>query len=68
MNWDTIQGNWKQMAGKARETWGKFTDDELETIGGQRDQLIGGIQKHYGIAKDEAEKQVRKFESAVNSD
>jgi uncharacterized protein YjbJ (UPF0337 family) len=65
MNWDTIQGNWKQMAGKARETWGKFTDDELEVIAGQRDQLIGGIQKHYGVAKDEAETQVKKFEDAL---
>ena len=53
------------MAGKARETWGKFTDDELEVIAGQRDQLIGGIQKHYGVAKDEAETQVKKFEDAL---
>ncbi len=61
MNWEQIQGNWKQMTGKARETWGKFTDDDLAKIAGKRDQLIGMIQTKYGVAKEEAEDQVRKF-------
>jgi uncharacterized protein YjbJ (UPF0337 family) len=61
MNWDQIQGNWKQVSGKARETWGKITDDEMAKIAGQRDQLIGMIQTRYGVAKEEAETQVRKF-------
>ncbi len=61
MNWEQIQGNWKQMTGKARETWGKITDDEMAKIAGKRDQLIGMIQTKYGIAKEEAEDQVRKF-------
>jgi uncharacterized protein YjbJ (UPF0337 family) len=66
MNWDQIQGNWKQMAGKIRETWGKLTDDELETIAGRRDQLVGVIQNRYGVAKEEAEKQVRRFEETLH--
>lgn len=61
MNWDQVEGNWKQMTGKARETWGKITDDELTTIAGKRDQLIGMIQTRYGVAKEEAEAQVLKF-------
>ena len=40
MNWDRVQGNWKQMAGKAREKWGKLTDSDWETIAGQKDQLV----------------------------
>jgi uncharacterized protein YjbJ (UPF0337 family) len=66
MNWDQIQGNWKQVSGKVRETWGKITDDDFEQIAGKRDQLIGTIQKRYGIAKEEAEKQVRRFEDSIH--
>ena len=66
MNWDQIQGNWKQVSGKVRETWGKLTDDELTRIAGKRDQLIGVIQNRYGIAKEEAEKQVRRFEDTLH--
>jgi uncharacterized protein YjbJ (UPF0337 family) len=65
MNWDQIQGNWKQMTGKVRENWGKLTDDDFETIAGKRDQLVGAIQKRYGIAKEEAEKQIQSFENSV---
>jgi len=66
MNWDQIEGNWKQMTGKVREQWGKLTDDELTKIAGQRDQLIGTIQKRYGIAKEEAEQQVKRFEDTLH--
>ncbi|MDZ4740207.1 MAG: CsbD family protein [Alphaproteobacteria bacterium] len=66
MNWDQVEGNWKQMTGKARETWGKITDDELTKIAGKRDQLIGMIQKRYGVAKEEAEAQVRKFADTLH--
>lgn len=58
MNKDTFAGDWKQIKGKVRETWGKLTDDEVETIAGKRDQLSGQIQKSYGISKDNAEKQI----------
>ena len=58
MNWDRIEGNWKQFKGQVKEQWGKLTDDDLDVIAGKRDQLVGKIQERYGIAKDEAEKQV----------
>jgi len=57
MNWDTVEGNWKQLKGKAREQWGKLTDSDFEQIAGKKDQLIGRIQERYGISKDEAQKQ-----------
>ncbi len=59
MNWDRIEGNWKQAAGKVKETWGKLTEDDMAVIGGKQEQLIGRIQERYGVAKDEAERQVR---------
>jgi uncharacterized protein YjbJ (UPF0337 family) len=57
MNWDQIEGKWKQLAGGARERWGRLTDNDWETIGGKKDQLVGRIQERYGVAKAEAEKQ-----------
>jgi len=58
MNWDQIEGNWKQFRGKAKEQWGKLTDDEIDVMAGKRDQLIGKVQERYGLAKEEAERQV----------
>ncbi len=52
-----IEGNWKQMKGKAREQWGKLTDSDWDQIAGKKDQLVGRIQERYGISKDEAQKQ-----------
>ncbi len=57
MNWDRVEGNWKQLKGKAREKWGKLTDSDFEQIAGKRDQLIGRIQERYGISREEAQKQ-----------
>jgi uncharacterized protein YjbJ (UPF0337 family) len=62
MNWDVIEGNWKQFKGHVKEQWGKLTDDNLDTIAGKRDQLAGRIQEAYGITKDQAEIQVKAFE------
>ena len=61
MNWDTVKGNWKQMTGKVKEEWGDLTDDDLTEAAGERDQLVGKIQARYGVAKDEAERQVDGF-------
>jgi uncharacterized protein YjbJ (UPF0337 family) len=58
MNWDRIEGDWKQMKGKVKEKWGQLTDDDMDVIAGKRDQLAGKIQSRYGVAKDEAEKQI----------
>ncbi len=62
MNWDRVEGNWKQLKGKVKEQWGKLTDDHIDRIAGQRDQLVGKIQEGYGIGKDEAERQVKDWE------
>lgn len=62
MNWDRIEGNWKQFQGKVKEQWGKLTDGDMAIIRGRRDQLVGKIQEQYGISKDEAERQVVDFE------
>jgi len=58
MNWDRVEGNWKEFKGKAKTQWGKLTDDDLSVINGRRDQLEGTLQKHYGYAKDQARKEI----------
>jgi uncharacterized protein YjbJ (UPF0337 family) len=68
MNWDRIEGNWKQLKGKARVQWGKLTDQQLDVIGGKREQLVGRVQEQYGINKDEAEKQVDRFASSFKEE
>jgi uncharacterized protein YjbJ (UPF0337 family) len=62
MNTDQIKGNWNQLAGKAKEKWGRLTNDDWKVIEGKRDQLVGRIQERYGIAREEAERQVAEFE------
>ncbi|MFD0858890.1 CsbD family protein [Roseovarius aquimarinus] len=61
MNWDTIKGNWNQMTGEAKAQWGQLTDDDLQEAAGEREKLVGKIQERYGVAKDEAERQVDDF-------
>ena len=63
MNWDTIQGQWKDLRGRVKEQWGKLTDDDLDRIEGKRDQLLGAVQKRHGLSRDEAERQMKNFES-----
>lgn len=62
MNEDIIKGKWKQLAGKAKKSWGKLTNDDLDVAEGNRDYLVGRVQERYGIARDEAERQVKDFE------
>jgi uncharacterized protein YjbJ (UPF0337 family) len=66
MNWDRIEGNWRQLKGRAKEQWGKLTDDEFDRIAGKRDQLVGRIQESYGISRDEADRQVRDWEDRLH--
>ena len=66
MNWDQIKGNWKQFTGQAKQQWGKLTDDDLTVVAGKRDELVGKVQERYGIAKEEAEKQVKEFEGSCS--
>lgn len=68
MNWDQLEGKWKQYSGKVKEKWGNLTDDDLTAIHGRRDQLIGKIQERYGIVRQEAEKQVDEFARSFRSD
>jgi uncharacterized protein YjbJ (UPF0337 family) len=63
MNNDIIAGNWKQFKGNILEQWGKLTDDDLDVAAGRRDQIVGKLQERYGIAKDEAERQINEFEN-----
>ena len=66
MNKDTIEGNWKQLKGKAQLQWGKLTDDDFDVIAGKRAELAGKLQERYGIAKDAAEKQVAEWERTAD--
>lgn len=65
MNWDRIEGNWKQYSGKVQEKWGKLTHDHLDVVAGKREQLAGKIQEVYGIGKDEAHQQIDSFADAL---
>ena len=56
MNWDQIEGRWTEVKGKARARWGEITDDELDQIGGKKDQLVGKLQQKYGLEREEAER------------
>jgi uncharacterized protein YjbJ (UPF0337 family) len=58
MNHDRIDGSWEQVKGAVQKAWGKLTHDDLAVVEGDRKQLAGKIQERYGVAKDEAEKQV----------
>ena len=61
MNWDRIEGNWKQFKGNVQQRWAKLTDDDLDYIDGKREELIGKIQERHGIARDQAEKDLDDF-------
>jgi uncharacterized protein YjbJ (UPF0337 family) len=65
MNWDQIEGKWKQFTGSARERWGKLTDDDMQALTGQKNHLVGKIQERYGIATAEAEKQADEWSKAL---
>ena len=58
MDWNRVEGNWKQVKGKVKEKWGKLTDDDLTAINGRREQLEGKIRERYGLSKDQARKEI----------
>ena len=68
MNWDQVEGKWKQMKGSAKQQWGKFTDDDLEVIAGRRDSLVGKLQEHYGLAREEAQKKAEEWLKTLHED
>ena len=61
MNWDEVQGKWNQFKGDIKKKWGKLTNDDLDTIAGERDRLVGKIQERYGKSQDEAKREVENF-------
>ena len=65
MNEDVLKGQWMQLKGKALEKWGKLTKDDLDVVQGRSEQLIGKVQERYGIARAEAERQVKEFMTAT---
>ena len=65
MNQDRIEGNWKQLKGKVQQQWSKLTDDDYDVIAGRSTELAGRIQERYGVTREEAEKQVKDWESRL---
>ena len=66
MNWDRVEGNWKEFKGKAQQKWGKLTNDDLDVIEGKRMELSGRLQQRFGVARDEAEHQIDTWLKSVN--
>ena len=67
MNWDQIEGNWKEFKGNIKQQWAKLTDDDLDFIAGKRDELSGKIQKAYGISKEKAHQQLSDWETMLGN-
>ena len=68
MNTEQLKGKWKQVKGSVKERWGKLTDDDIDVIDGQHDQLIGKVQERYGIAREAAQKQVEDWNAAASGE
>jgi uncharacterized protein YjbJ (UPF0337 family) len=66
MNWDTIEGNWKQLTGQAKAQWGKLSGDDQTQIAGRRDQLAGKIQERYGLAREDVEHQLAAWQRSAS--
>jgi uncharacterized protein YjbJ (UPF0337 family) len=67
VNWDRIEGEWKQFVGSARERWGKLTENDWQIVAGKKDQLVGWIRLRYGVAKEEAEDQIDEWSRALDN-
>lgn len=65
MNEDELMGKWKALTGQVKETWAKLTDDDIDAIQGRSDQLEGKLRERYGMARDEARRQVQKFKESL---
>jgi uncharacterized protein YjbJ (UPF0337 family) len=61
MNWDQVEGKWKQLKGSVKQKWGKLTDSDLDYIAGKRDEFTGKLQERYGLGKEEAQKQAEEW-------
>ncbi len=68
MNWDRVEGNWKQIKGKVKERWGRLTDDDVDVIAGKKEELCGRLQEAYGISRDEADRQIADWSDSFTMD
>lgn len=68
MNWDRVEGNWKQFSGQARQKWGKLTDNDWQVVAGRKDELVGRIQERYGIAREEARKEADEWAKSLKEE
>lgn len=68
MNWDVIEGQWKNLKGGIREKWAKLTDDDYELIGGKKDKFLGKLQERYGYGRDDAERELDDYIAGMNRD
>lgn len=66
INWDQIEGNWKQLKGRVQTEWGKLTDDDFDVVAGKREELLGKIQERYGKTKEDAENMIDKWEKSAD--
>ena len=67
MDWNRVEGNWKQLRGGVKERWGRLTDDDLTAIAGRRDELEGKIQERYRYTKDRIRKEIDDWRRSVES-
>jgi uncharacterized protein YjbJ (UPF0337 family) len=65
MNWDQVEGDWKQFKGKVQQNWGKLTNDDLDIIAGKRTEMLGHLQKRYGHDKEQGEKAINDWLAGV---
>lgn len=68
MNWDQVEGKWKQVAGSFREKFGKITNDDLTVLNGKKDQLVGKLQERYGDSKEDAERRLEEWRLGLRSE
>jgi uncharacterized protein YjbJ (UPF0337 family) len=52
MDKDQVEGEFKQMKGKAKDAWGDLTDNTAKKVEGKTDKVAGKIQEKYGDAKE----------------
>jgi uncharacterized protein YjbJ (UPF0337 family) len=64
MNRDTLKGQWTQLKGQVRKQWGKLTDDEVDQIQGNLEILMGRLQERYGYSREEAEREIERWNVA----
>lgn len=66
MNWDQVEGKWKEFSGQVKQKWGKLTDSDIEKMSGRRDELSGHLQKQYGYTKEQAEREIDDFSRSLD--